>query len=41
MIRKIVMVKYKDGESIVKHINTYMRYVNLLAATKFPLDDAM
>ena len=41
MIRKIVMVKYKDGESIIKHINTFMGYVNQLAATKFPLDDAM
>ena len=38
MIRKIVMVKYKDGESIIKHINTFMGYVNQLAATKFPLD---
>ena len=39
--RKIVRLKYRDGESIVEHINTFMGYVNQLAATKFPLDDAM
>ena len=31
----------RDRESIVDHINTFMGYVNQLAATKFPLDDAM
>ena len=41
LMRKIVRLKYRDGESIVKHINTFMGYVNQLAAIKFPLDDAM
>ena len=41
LMRKIVRLKYRDGESIVKHINTFMGYVNQLVATKFPLDDAM
>ena len=40
-MRKIVKLKYKDGESIAENINTFMGYVNQLAATKFPLDDAM
>ena len=40
-MRKIVRLKYRDGESIVEHINTFMGYVNQLAAAKFPLDDAM
>ena len=41
LMRKIVNLKYRDGESIVEHINTFMGYVNQLAAIKFPLDDAM
>mgnify|MGYP000084769356 FL=1 len=41
LMRKIVRLKYRDGESIVEHINTFMGYVNQLVATKFPLDDAM
>ena len=41
LMRKIVRLKYRDGESIVEHINTFMGYVNQLAAAKFPLDDAM
>ena len=41
LIRKIVRLKYKDGEIIVRHINTFMGYVSQLAAAKFPLDDAM
>ena len=28
LMRKIVRLKYKDGESMVKHINTFMGYVN-------------
>ena len=40
-MRKIVRLKYGDGESIVEHINTLMGHVNELVATKFPLDDAM
>ena len=40
-MRKIVKLKYRDGESILKHISTFMGYVNQLVATKFPLDDAM
>ena len=39
LMRKIVRLKYKDGGSIVEHINTFMGYVNQLATTKFPLDD--
>ena len=41
LMRKIVSLKYRDGESIVEHINIVMGYVNHLAAAKFPLDDAM
>ena len=41
LIRKIVRLKYKEGENIVEHINTFMGYVNQLVATKSPLDDAM
>ena len=41
LMRKIVKLKYKDREGIVEHIITFMGYVNQLAATKFPLDDAM
>ena len=41
LMRKIVRLKYKDGESIVEYINTFIGYVNQLVATKFPLDDAM
>ena len=41
LMRKIVKLKYRDGESILKHISTFMGYVNQLVATKFPLDDAM
>ena len=40
-MRKIVWLKYRDGESTVEHINTFMGYVNQMGATKFPLDDAM
>ena len=41
LMRKIVNLKYRDGESMVKHVSTFMGYVNQLAAIKFPLDDAM
>ena len=41
LTRKIVRLKYRGGESIVEHRNTFMGYVNQLVTTKFPLDDAM
>ena len=41
LMRKIVRLKYRDRESIMVHINTFMGLVNQLATTKFPLDDAM
>ena len=41
LMRKIVRLKYRDGESIVVHINTFMGLVNQLPTTKFPLDDVM
>ena len=41
LMRKIVRLKYKHGESIVEHINTFMGHVNQLDANKFPLDDVM
>ena len=41
LMRKIVRLKYKDGESIVVHINTCMGLVNQLAATKFSLDSTL
>ena len=31
LMRKIVRLRYKDGESIVEHISTFMGYVNHLA----------
>ena len=40
-MRKIVRLKYKDGESIVEQISTFMGYVSQLAIAKFPLDDTM
>ena len=41
LMRKIVRLKYRDGESIVVCINTFMGLVNQFVATKFPLDDAL
>jgi transposase InsO family protein len=41
LVRKIVNLKYVDGESIVEHISTFMGLVNQLASAKFPLEDAM
>ena len=40
-MRKIVRLKYRDGESIVVHNNTFMGLVNRLASAKFPLDDVV
>ena len=40
-MRKIIKLKYKDGESIVEHISAFMGYVNQLAATKFSLEAAI
>ena len=39
LMRKIVMIKYTASDNI--HIDTFTRLVNLLASTKFPLDDVM
>ena len=41
LMRKIVRLKYTDGDSIVGHIITFMGLVNHLASIQFPLDDAM
>ena len=41
LMRKIVRLKYKDGESIVVHINTFMGLANQLPAARFPLDGDM
>ena len=41
LMRKIVRLKYIDGESIVVHISAFMGLVNQLASMKFPLDEAM
>ena len=41
LMRKIVNLKYRDGESMVEHVSTFMGFVNQLAAIKFPLEDAM
>ena len=41
LMRKIVRLKYRDGESIMVLINTLMGLVNQLAAAKSPLDDVM
>ena len=38
---KIVKLKYKDGKSIVVHMNTFMGLVNQLVVAKFPLDDVV
>ena len=39
LMRKILRLKYRDGESIVEHIKTFKGYVNQLVEPKFPLDD--
>ena len=41
LMRKSIRLKYRDGESIIVHINTFMGLVNQLVAAKFPLDDVM
>ena len=41
LMRKIVRLKYRERESTVEHVSTFMWYVNRIAATKFPLEDTM
>ena len=41
LMRKIVRLKYKDDESIVVYINTFMGLVNQLVVAKSPMDDVM
>ena len=41
LMRKIVRLKYKGGESIVVPINNFMGLVNQLATSKFPIDDTL
>ena len=41
LMRKIERLKFRDGESTMVHINTFMGLVNQLVAAKFPLHDAL
>ena len=41
LMRKIVRLKYRDGESIVEHVSTFMGYVIQIVATKLFLKDAI
>ena len=41
LMRKLVRLKYIDGDSIVVHIITLMGLVHQLTSAKFPLDDVM
>ena len=40
-MRKLVRLKYTNGESIVVHTSTFMGLVNQLASAKMPLDDEL
>ena len=39
LIRKLVNLKFKDGESIAEHLNETQSIVNRLASMKMNLDD--
>ena len=39
LMRKLMTLKYADGESILMHTSTFMGLANQLASTKMPLDD--
>ena len=41
LMRKLVRLKYSNGDSIVVHTSTFMGMVNPLASTKMPLDDEL
>ena len=41
LMRKLVRLKYTDGESIVVHSSTFMGLVNQLASAKMQLDDEL
>ena len=41
LMRKLVRLKYSDGESIVVHTSTFMGLVNQLASAKMSLDDEL
>ena len=41
LMRKIVRLKNRDGESIIVHIKAFMGLMNQLTAAKFQLDDVM
>ncbi|VFQ95989.1 unnamed protein product [Cuscuta campestris] len=41
LIRKLVKLQYKDGDSIVVHMNEFQGVVNQLAGTKMKLEDEL
>ena len=41
MIKRLVNLKYKDGNNIVEHINSFQSIVNKLVAMKINIDDEM
>ena len=41
LIRRLVNLKYKDGNNMVEHINSFQGIVNKLVAMKMNIDDEM
>lgn len=41
LMRKLVKLEYKDGDSIVVHLNDFQGLVNQLSAMKMSLDDEL
>ena len=41
LIRKLVNLKYKDGNNMVEHISSFQGIVNKLVAMKMNIDDEM
>ena len=39
MIRRLVNLKYKDGNSVAKHLNNFQGLLNKLSTMKLELDD--
>ena len=41
LIRRLINLKYKDGNNMVEHISSFQRIVNKLVAMKMNIDDEM
>ena len=39
MIRRLVNLKYKDGNSVAEHLNNFQGLLNELSTMKLELDD--